>query len=301
MIRKSALAAVLVVLAAGSARAEDKRPVPTGGDPALACGQVPDGRAYWTEYAYCDKPVLGPAKAKGLIFWSHGVAGNQPSYKAAIATFLPKMVAAGWDVIRINRNNLYERCSTGGGNISNCWDAGGVKHMKDLIERSRQARAQGYQRVVAAGQSFGGAISVEANAAAPDLFYAMMAFSPGHGSDVGSSTGSYYNLDKQILDVIARQKSGRIVMSFPADDEYHPNRWNDPIGPKVRTVLQGSGLPFVLFDNTSPIHGHSAVRLKQFSDYYGDCLRDFLEPAKQPTAGETRCPPPADARVVTAK
>lgn len=305
MVWKMTLSALLLAgfCFEADACADDKLPVPTGGDPALACGQLPDGRAYWTEYAYCDRPVLGPAKAKGLVFWSHGVAGNQPSYKAAIATFLPKLIDAGWDVIRINRNNLYERCGGGNaGNISQCWDGGGIKHMKDLIERARQARAAGYQRVIAAGQSFGGAISIEANAAAPDLFYAMLAFSPGHGSDAsGGSTASYFNLDRQILDAVSRQKSGRVVVSFPADDQYHPNRWNDPIGPKARTILQGSGLPFVVFDSTSPLHGHSAVRLKEFSDYYGNCLRDFIEPFKSPAAGETRCPPPANAKVVTAK
>ena len=306
MTTKRCFAALLTMIGCWlgpQAQAQDKLPVPPGGDPALACGQVPDGRAYWTEYAYCNRPVLGPAKAKGLIFWSHGVSGNLPSYKAAIATFLPKMIAAGWDVIRINRNSLYERCGGGGaGSISQCWDGGGTKHVKDLLERARQARAAGYQRVVAAGQSFGGAISVEANAAAPDLFYAMLAFSPGHGSDAGGgSTASYYNLDRQILDVVGRQKSGRIVVSFPADDQYHPNRWNDPIGPKARTLLQGSGLPFVVFDSTSPIHGHSAVRMNEFSTYYGNCLRDFLEPSKTPPAGETNCPPPPDAKVVTAK
>jgi pimeloyl-ACP methyl ester carboxylesterase len=265
MTTKRCVAALLTMIGCWlgpQAQAQDKLPVPPGGDPALACGQVPDGRAYWTEYAYCDRPVL-----------------------------------------RINRNGLYERCGGGGaGSISQCWDGGGTKHVKDLLERARQARAAGYQRVVAAGQSFGGAISVEANAAAPDLFYAMLAFSPGHGSDAGGgSANAYYNLDRQILDVVGRQKSGRVVISFPADDNYHPNRWNDPIGPKARTLLQTSGLPFVVFDNTSPIHGHSAVRLTEFSKYYGDCLRDFLEPSKTPPAGETKCPPPLDAQVVTAK
>jgi hypothetical protein len=96
-------------------------------------------------------------------------------------------------------------------------------------------------------------------------------------------------------------ESGRVVISFPADDNYHPNRWNDPIGPKVRTLLQTSGLPFVVFDQTSPMHGHGAVRLPEFSNYYGDCLRDFVEPSKTPPAGETKCPPPPDAKVVTAK
>ena len=41
--------------------------VPPGGDPALACKQRPNGRAYWTEYGFCDLPVKGPSQAKGLV------------------------------------------------------------------------------------------------------------------------------------------------------------------------------------------------------------------------------------------
>jgi hypothetical protein len=39
--------------------------VPPGGDPALACKQRPDGRAYWTEYGFCDLPVKGPSNDPG--------------------------------------------------------------------------------------------------------------------------------------------------------------------------------------------------------------------------------------------
>jgi len=70
----SLLAVVLLALTIVSSgvRAQD-RSVPAGGDPVIACGQKPDGRAYWTEYAFCDLPVRGPGQATGLILWSHGV------------------------------------------------------------------------------------------------------------------------------------------------------------------------------------------------------------------------------------
>jgi len=54
--------------------------VPPGGDPTLACKQTPDGRAYWTEYGFCDLAVKGPAQAKGLVLWSHGVSGEKEQF-----------------------------------------------------------------------------------------------------------------------------------------------------------------------------------------------------------------------------
>jgi len=273
-----------------SSRAETK-PVPAGGDPALACGQMPEGRAYWTEYAFCDLPVRGPGRAKGLIFWSHGVSGKNVEYATTTPPFLRDFVQAGWDVIKIDRNNLYETCTTGGGNLLNCW-TGGTRHVDDLIERAKAARAQGYQRVIAAGQSFGGAISVEANARAPELFWAVIAMSPGHGSDAADGSGgrgTYYTLDKQLLDVLARQRSGRIVVSLPPFDAYSPNRDSDPIWPKARAALQGTGRPFVLLGEGLPINGHGAATTGQFAAWFGDCLRDFVDPAHAAPAGETKC------------
>lgn len=282
-----------IVLAATAARS-DPLSVAPGGDAALACGQLPNGRSYWTEYAYCNVAVQGPGKAKGVIFWSHGVSGINEQYKGPPSPVMRRLAGAGWDVIRINRNNLHERCS-GSANPMQCWTNSGVKHVDDLVERARKARGEGYARVIAAGQSFGGAISVEANARAPDLFHAVMAFSPGHGSDVGNGSGSsgfFYSLDKQILDALAGQRSGRIVVSFPPGDAIHPNRYRDPIGPKARTTLSADGLPFVLFDQTSPIQGHGAAQTNQFDTWYGPCLRDFVDPARAPASGETICPPP---------
>ena len=287
MIKASlaSLGALLALLCGASiACAQTELPVPPGGDRALACGQKPDGRAYWTEYAFCDLAVQGPRSAKGLILWSHGVDGNKPQYTTRGTPLMRRFANDGWDIVKIDRNNLYEHG----------WTASGLRHVQDLIDRAKAARAQGYARIVAAGQSFGGAISVEANARAPGLFYAVIAASPGHGSDAvdgSTSRGGYYTLDKTLLDVLAGQHSGRIVVSLPPLDAYHPNRDGDPIWPKARAALAATGLPFVLIGDDSPISGHGAASTPKFSTAFGDCIQTFLDPDRTP-GGETRCPPP---------
>lgn len=298
-----ALAIPVGMAVAPSAQAQDKATVPAGGDPALACGQKPDGRAYWTEYAFCDLSVQGPGRAKGLIFWSHGVSADKVQYTAPAPPVIRRLAQAGWDVIKINRNNLHERCAGGGASaLSGCWSAGGTRHVDDLIERATKARAQGYDRIIAAGQSFGGAISLEANAKAASLFYAVLATSPGHGSDAASGSNSranYYTLDKMLLDTLSSQRSGRVIVSLPPGDALHPNRDGDPIWPKARQALQGTGVPFVLLGEGMGINGHGAVRTTQFGNSFGKCIQDFLDPGRPAAAGETKCPPSVARREVS--
>jgi hypothetical protein len=288
---RPAMTFALTVLAAASlattAVAEDKRAVAPGGDPALACGQLPDGRAYWTEYAFCDTPVRGPGASAGLILWNHGMDGHNDQYKTAPPFVVRRLArSGGWDVVKLNRNPLHERG----------WTASGNKHVDELVQRARQARTQGYARVIAAGQSYGGAIALEANARAADVFYGVFAVSPGHGSDAsspgGSTRGIYFILDKYLLDPLAGQNNARVVVSVPPGDALHPNRDSDPIGPKIRKLLLARGLPFVQFDETLPITGHGAAYTGQFDAWFGPCLQAFLDPRRAVPPGETRCAPP---------
>lgn len=268
-----------------AAAAQERRTAP-GGEAALACGQGPDGRSYWTEYAFCDIAVKGPTQAKGLVLWSHGVSGQRDQYKGPVSPVVRRLAQAGWDVIRINRNPLYERG----------WATSGPRHRDDAIERVRAARAQGYRHIILAGQSYGGAISLEANTR--EAVDGVMAFSPGHGSDMGNAGGGgggiYFNLDRYLLQAVAAQKGGRVVVLMAPNDHLHPNR-HDPsgyIGPKVRATLATAGRPHLVFDETAPVHGHGAGHTAQFNAWFGECIVRFLDMAAPAPAGETRCAAP---------
>jgi hypothetical protein len=260
---------------------------PPGGDPTLACGQASNGRAYWLEQGFCDIPTRGPAAAKGVVFWSHGVDGDREAYRSPPPLIMRRFANAGWDVFKINRNNLNERG----------WTSSGVRHRDEAIERARAARSQGYRAVVLAGQSYGGAISLEANARSTDI-HGVIALSPGHGSDLGQPGGGgggrYFNTDIYLLDAVAAQKGGRVVVLVALNDHLHPNRSTPGsyMGPRLRQALAGTGRPYVVFDETGPIHGHGAGTTNQFSDWFGACLARFLDPGQAPPPGETICPPP---------
>lgn len=271
----------IVARSYAEAAPEDKtRHVLAGADPALDCGQNPDGRDYWLEYGFCDLPPRGPRAAKGVILWSHGVAGDRPQYHYPPPPLMRRLARDGWDVLKIARNNLSERG----------WVASGARHVRDLLERIRAARAQGYARVIAAGQSYGGAISLEAGART-DQLHAVLAFAPGHGSDArgGSSTRIYDNLTGYLREAVEGQKGGRIVVLVAESDDLHPFELR---GPKLRDSLRKIGRPFVLFDESLPIKGHGAGATLQFDAWYGGCLAVFVAADSAPAPGETTCKGP---------
>ena len=241
--------------------------------------------AYWQVGAYTHTPPIGPEASAGVLFWSHGVSGRRVQWKGKPLRFVEKFARAGWDVIKVNRNNLHE-----GG-----WRVSGAKHVADLRERARKARREGYKRVILGGQSYGGAISLEA-AGMAGIADGVIAIAPGHGSDAcGRSSGIARradNLPRQLREALARNTAPRTVLMVADGDECVG--FNRPHA-SYRETLQASGSRFVFLDDTMPVRGHAAGNTGQFDAWYGDCLLDFLDAEQEPQAGETVCPSPDPA------
>ena len=246
--------------------------------------------AYWEVPAFGDHPYKGPAAARGVVFWSHGVSGKLAQYDSPPPAIMRDFARAGWDVVKVQRNNLHE----------NGWSVSGALHVADLVERIEKAHAQGYRRIVAAGQSYGGAISIEASARTEKLF-GVLATGPGHGSDTcGRVTGSRGGarladtLQRQLADAISRMKAPRAIVVMAAKDECQG--FNDP-GPAIRAGLAAAPGKFLFLDEAMPLAGHSAAYLAQFRTWYGECIQRFLDPDLEPAGKETTCAHPSgDAR-----
>jgi dienelactone hydrolase len=275
----AALASLAIALVAPAASAQ-----PYDGPPSA-------WTAYWDVPAFSDHPYKGAAAAKGVVFWSHGVSGKLAQYDSPPPAIMRDFARAGWDVVKVQRNNLHE----------NGWSVSGGRHVADLVERIEKAHAQGYRRIVAAGQSYGGAISIEASARTDRLF-GVLATGPGHGSDTcgGSATGARGGarladtVQRQLADAISRMKAPRAIVVMAAKDECQG--FNDP-GPSIRAALAAAPGKFLFLDEAMPLAGHSAVFLAQFRTWYGECIQRFLDPDLEPAGKETTCPHPAgDAR-----
>lgn len=249
-------------------------------------GPPSDFTAYWAVPAFADFPPKGPETAKGVIFWSHGVSGQNPQYHFHPPELMRFAARGGWDIIKVQRNNLHEKS----------WATTGGKHVADLVQRIADAKKQGYKAVVAAGQSYGGVISLEAGAVTTDL-HAVLAFAPGHGSDARdiSSNRRFDMLSGMLMDVVGKQKGGRVVVMIAEGDDLHPF---DIRGGRLRETLAKLNLPFVQFDETMPIKGHGAASTTQFITWYARCLGDFIDPARNPPVGETACKAPEPLPVV---
>ncbi|MBL8703007.1 MAG: hypothetical protein JNK67_31780 [Alphaproteobacteria bacterium] len=236
--------------------------------------------AYWLAQAWDDRKPRGPAEARGIVLWSHGVSGTKPQYGGSPPRTIRRLADAGWDVVKIQRNPSYE----------NTWTNAGLRHVADLVKRADDAKAAGYKRVIAAGQSYGGAISIEASGRT-DAIETVIAFAPGHGSDAATTSHMrlFDNLTEQLAGALRAAKAGRIVVAAAGRDALHPHELR---GPKLRAALESEPRRrFVLFDETMPLDGHAAAYAPEFDAWYGGCLAWFIE-SSGAAPGETACRAP---------
>jgi pimeloyl-ACP methyl ester carboxylesterase len=259
-----ALAVVLALLptAAGAASADE-----------LTCGQEPGNRFFWIERAFCDLPSNGPERANGIVIWNHGIYRTLESWRAPAPPAFRLLQARGWDVIMLKRHNLAE--------VDNVL----YRTVRRTLQEVAAARKQGYRKVVLAGQSFGGYVSLEAIDTSADID-AAVAFAPG--SRASGATG---RLDPGITDrILQRAKVGRLALVFPKDDDV----FNHIVrGESAQAILSRRTLPYLLLDETSGLSGHGGGVSGRFALRYGLCLADFLAAPSLP-AGRFTCPPVAD-------
>ncbi len=230
--------------------------------------------AYAVEPAYKDYPLQGPAKAKGLVIWNHGLYGTMTQYTYPPPFMFMALAAHGWDVIKLDRNPTYE----------NGWTGSGQRHVARLIEEAERARDQGYAHVVLAGQSYGGAIALEAARRFPA--FAVVAMAPGSGQEIrnGQITDTWSGAIAQETFEEARDlKAERAMFVLPTDDEYMRNVDR---APTVRSLLGAKGTPFVMVD--SQVHGHGGGYSSAFIPFAA-CATWFLDPSVRPDRGEFHC------------
>jgi len=252
-------------------------PKPEGGPPTAFT-------AYWTVPGFADISDRGPEKAVGVIFWSHGVRGTAPQYQGQPPLLIRDLAQRGWDVVKINRNNLFEVD----------WSGSGLKHVADLEARVGEAKRRGYRHVVVAGQSYGGAISLEVAKRRDDIL-AVMAFAPGHGSDAETGLSSrrlYENLIGLTVEQIRNTKAQRLWISLPSGDTLMPDEGRSE---KARAALIATGKPFFLVDEKAPVRGHGSVATSQYRLWYGKCVQDVVNPTREISNGAQPCDVPNPA------
>jgi dienelactone hydrolase len=244
---------------------------------------------------YEDIAPKGPAAALGLIIWNHGVHGQHDTGAAPVPSYLRKAAQAGWDVIKIKRDGLQE----GGG-----WTTAGLRHVARTVQEVEKAKQDGYKRIVLAGQSYGGAITLETSRRID--VYAIIPSAPGTGvgaTELGSPMSNAQG-SRQLYTALEEGKFERAIPILPLADEYatsSPER-----GRRAREILSARGVAFLPLDEASTqLVGHGASGSALMSFAYAACVAAFLAPATTRPAKLNRCgvdglPPSPDTLKETA-
>jgi len=279
------LAAGLPLLSAGPAlAAETAKLAPT--EEVTVIGKRPTvtpDTSYWVEDGFTTYPLLGPNFAKGLIIWNHSEPWNGIGASFPPARALEGMAALGWDITRLQRN----------GRLSGDWEAKVARVDDALAVEIANAKAQGYQRIILAGQDVGGAFALEAGKTIERL-YGIIAFAANTGikwggKGMGTVPVPNDELTQVILtrtwDQLEHTHATRLMVLFPAADEQVPPER----GPKARDILTKRGdLPFLLVDETSGVRTTEGADTPDFNAY-ASCLDLFLSPELTPHPGEFHC------------
>ncbi|HXJ84841.1 MAG TPA: alpha/beta hydrolase [Candidatus Methylomirabilis sp.] len=245
----------------------------------LVCNQEPGNRFFWVERAFCDLELAGPGLARGIVIWNHGISGTAEQWRAPAPLAFRLLQARGWDVIAIKRHNLAETAV----------DRSLYRAVERTLEEVRRQRARGYRRVVLAGQSFGGYITLDAAEQSSDLF-AVIAMAPGV-----RSSGADGRLDPSITErSLMRVKTERVALVLPKDDALFGFMVR---GERANRILSARPLSYLLIDELSGISGHGGAMGGRFALRYGSCLDDFLSTPTLP-AGRFVCPPIDESSVI---
>jgi hypothetical protein len=219
----------------------------------------------------------GPEKALGLIIWNHGLLGNHDQSRFGVPKFIERLHSAGWDVRKIARDGMYE----------NNWSAAGQLHVRRTIEEANAATAQGYKRIVLAGQSYGGGITQEA--AREIAVWAIIPSASGFGTPVSSigSAASGTGSTSEARAAYSDTKAQRIVGIYPYHDAYALGSADR--GRVLRKVAEERGLIYLPLDERSALIGHGGSSSTQMDFSYGTCVVRFLDPAFEPKRGINTC------------
>lgn len=256
---------------------------------------------YWIEDAYEQIQPLGPRFAKGLIVWNNSVDANGKGATVPPPRFMEGFAARGWDVIRIQRNWRLGDPNGGRGIGELAANRSGL--VEAVSAELRQANADGYKRVILAGQGIGAALALEAAVANPGL-YGVIALAPNIGFVAGaglggqsgrgsgpSSPGDYNGTVNQsnadwTAEILQRFRPLRAALVFPKGDEQVPGLER---GAKARAVLASrTDLAYQLVDETYPIYGHNGVYQGAFLPAAA-CTAAIMEPQFTPKPGEIKC------------
>jgi pimeloyl-ACP methyl ester carboxylesterase len=205
----------------------------------------------------------GPREAVGAIIWSPGSTPNSRPSRNSTAPFVRPFNEAKWDVWRVDRlepgQNTFK---------------GAVDVLNKAIDRLKGA---GYRRIVLAGQSVGGFLSLALAARRIDID-AAIATAPAIRGDLTDKKPQDLQRVLREFDAIFSRRANpntRLAVALFDKDEYEPS------AAQRVTIMErrarNDGWPILLIERPDGLTGHNAGRGVPFALRYRDCLMRFVE------------------------
>jgi pimeloyl-ACP methyl ester carboxylesterase len=204
---------------------------------------------------YADKSARGPAKAKGAIIYSHGLA-RVAEASSEMPFIVDSLEDSGWDVYRLQRR----------------WAEDILPASVAVLSAAlKKLRADGYARVVLVGQSFGGWISL-AVASGSEPVHAVVAFAPAAFGTRNDSANWTQNADG-LYELAEAVKAERTLVFLFDNDEFDPGER----GERLREIFDRRDIAAQVVDRPFGLAGHGAGLSRGFARRFGPCLRDYVE------------------------
>ena len=200
---------------------------------------------------------LGPHRAQGAIIWSHGRAVDVEDSLAPTPNYVQATRTAGWDIFRLNRMRASDTLPASGA---------------ALAREADRLKTAGYRRVVLAGQSFGGFISLIA-AGQSDAIDAVIATAPAAFGSFQDSYDTFRLNATKLYELLSRVRRARVALVFFHGDIFDPGGR----GERSEAILAARGLPRLVIDQPPRLVSHWASSGPEFADRFAGCLTAFAE------------------------
>jgi len=227
--------------------------------------------------AYPDAPLNGPAHAKGAVIWSHGKGSGEDEAKAANPEYLALLRDAGWDVYRNNRLGELDEYKEPRPSVA----AQVRSKTEELAKGVDKLEAEGYRRIVLAGQSFGAWLTLNLADKRSDI-YAVIATSPAAYGTRQRNPQHYENNGRYLGDLIDDLGVKRVMLSFFRDDPYDPGGR----GPAADASLARHRIPHLVIDQPEIPTGHGGANGLFFARRFGPCVVALVEAPQVPALAE---------------
>jgi pimeloyl-ACP methyl ester carboxylesterase len=214
-------------------------------------------------------PAIGPAKAKGVIVWSHGRSINAEDSESPSPAYLTALRDDGWDVMRFDRMSHGDTLSDS---------------TKRLVDYTAQLKHDGYKQVILSGQSFGAFLSLMAADSSSDVD-GVIATAPAAYGSFDDFYDSWRLNATRLYPLLERVKRARVMVFYFHGDDFDPGGR----GERSRAILSQRGVGYAVVDQPAYLSGHWASSTGLFLRRYGGCIRDFANNEK--LKGELACEP----------